>query len=232
MNELSLFTGVGGGLLASRLLGFKTRCACEIDAFSRDVLLQRQRDGALSKFPIWDDIRTLDGNPWRSAIDVVTGGFPCQDISSAGAKRGLAGASSGLFFEMLRVISEVQPRYVFAENSPRLRTNGLGTVIKGLAGLGYDSRWCVLGGRHVGAPHKRDRMWVLATNPKYGRERVQPKYAEMAMPCLLPRSVWGPPEDCLEGVDDGVANRMDRIRATGNGQIPLVAATAWRILSN
>ena len=144
------------------MLGWRTRCAVEIDAYARSVLLARQADRSLEGFPIWDDIRTFDGKPWRSSVDVISGGFPCQDISSAGKGGGLAGKRSGLWFEMLRVIDEVRPRFVFAENSPHLRVRGLGTVIEGLAALGYDVRWCVLGARHVGAPHRRDRMWVLA----------------------------------------------------------------------
>ena len=146
------------------MLGWRTRCAVEIDSYARKVLLARQADGMLEKFPIWDDVRTFDGRPWRQAIDVVSGGFPCQDISAAGKGGGLAGKRSGLWFEMLRIIGEVKPRFVFAENSPNLRTRGLGTVIEGLAGLGYDVRWCVLGARHVGAPHQRNRIWILASD--------------------------------------------------------------------
>ena len=124
--------------------------------------MQRQRDGLLPTFPIWDDVRTFDGRPWRGLVHVLTGGFPCQDISAAGQGKGLAGTRSSLWFEMLRIIEEVRPNYVFAENSPNLRTRGLGTVVEGLTGLGYDVRWCVLGAWHAGAPHKRNRMWILA----------------------------------------------------------------------
>jgi DNA (cytosine-5)-methyltransferase 1 len=141
MRELALFAGAGGGLLGSRLLGWSTRCAVEIDPYCRSVLLARQRDGCLDRFPIWDDIRTFDGHPWRGEIDVVSGGFPCQDISSAGRGAGLSGERSGLWSEMLRVIGEIQPTFVFAENSPYLRTRGLGAVLQGLAHLGYDARW-------------------------------------------------------------------------------------------
>ena len=148
--------------MGGKILGWRTRCAVEIDAYARSVLLSRQRDGQLEPFPIWDDINTFDGRPWRQAIDVVSGGFPCQDISSAGKREGLAGKRSGLWHQMFRVIEEVQPRFVFAENSPHLRVNGLGTIVEGLTSLGYECRWCVLGAWHVGAPHKRDRMWVLA----------------------------------------------------------------------
>ena len=111
---------------------------------------------------------------WRGSIDVISGGFPCQGISAAGKKSGLADKRSGLWFEMLRIIAEVRPTFVFAENSPNLRTNGLGVVIEGLVGLGYDVRWGVLGAWHVGAPHKRNRLWIVAhSNGKPVRNQKQ-----------------------------------------------------------
>ena len=310
MNELALFAGAGGGLLGSHLLGWSTKCAVELAPYPRRVLLTRQRDGVFEPFPIWSDIRTFDGYPWRKHIDVVTGGFPCQDISAAGKGKGLTGARSGLWFEMLRVIGEVQPTFVFAENSPRLRTRGLGTIVQGLTRMGYDVRWCVLGARHAGAPHRRDRMWILATHPKrlllrqqsggisrqnrqgtsqsgehgtsqdvantYGgrfEEQWLEEYQELegssgdqpdgrserrrgdrqdAHPlgdrlqdCLISRSeegatrrpsdgrhpCWWPPEpDVGRVVSNGMAHRVDRLKAIGNGQVPRVAALAWNIL--
>ena len=176
MNELALFAGAGGGLLASRLLGWNTIGAVEIEKYPRDVLLQRQRDGMLDQFPIWDDVRTFDGKPWRGLVDVVSGGFPCQDISVAGKGLGLAGERSGLWFEYQRIIEEIRPKFVFAENSPNLRTRGLGTIIEGLTSLGYGVRWGVLGAWHIGANHKRDRMWVLA----YADSNTTPQRGEHA----------------------------------------------------
>lgn len=171
INELALFAGGGGGLLASDLLGFRTAVAVEIVSEAREVLLRRQADGCLPKFPIWDDVRTFDGAPWRGHIDVITGGFPCTDISSVGSGQGITGESSSLFFEMLRIVEEVRPRFVFAENSPRLRTKGLGAILSGLARLGYDAKWGVLGARDLGANHERKRMWVVATNAHNQRKR-------------------------------------------------------------
>lgn len=162
MNELALFAGVGGGILGGLLCGFKTVCAVEIEPFCREVLLRRQMDGVLPRFPIWDDIKTFKGKPWRGRIDIVTGGFPCQDISCAGTGKGLSGARSGLWVEMARIIEEVQPQWVFIENSPNLRNRGLATVLEDLARMGYSARWGVLGARNVGAPHRRNRIWVVA----------------------------------------------------------------------
>lgn len=105
---------------------------------------------------------TFDGRPWRDEIDVITGGFPCTDISCAGQGAGITGKSSGLFFEMLRIIEEVRPQFVFAENAKELRTKGLGSVIEGLTSLGYVGFNGVLGARDVGANHRRKRMWVVA----------------------------------------------------------------------
>jgi len=96
LNELALFAGGGGGILGGKLLGWRTVCAVEINPYARKVLLARQRDGILEPFPIWDDITTFDGTPWRGAVDVVSGGFPCQDISAGGNGVGSEGKKSGL----------------------------------------------------------------------------------------------------------------------------------------
>ena len=162
MNELHLFAGAGGGILGGMLLGHTPVCAVEIEEYPRRVLLQRQRDGILPRFPIWDDIQTFDGKPWRGRVDVVCGGFPCQDISAAGRGAGIEGARSGLWGEMARVIGEIQPRFVFVENSPLLVGRGLAVVLGDLAEMGYDARWCVLGADDAGAPHRRKRIWLLA----------------------------------------------------------------------
>lgn len=262
MRTMHLFAGAGGGILADLILGHNPVCAVEIDPYCRGVLLARQRDGFLPRFPIWDDVRTFDGRPWRGRVEVVSGGFPCQDISSAGRGAGLAGSRSGLWFEFERIIGEVTPPWVFIENSPWLRTRGLGRVLEGLARLGYDAKWGVLGASAVGAPHIRKRMWIVAhangsgqrgigvdaevarasayegtagadfadadcaaIREQPGRSR-RPSGAETAEPG---GSNWWPVA-CVPGVDDGVAHRMDRVRATGNGQVPAVAALAWEAL--
>ena len=162
MNELALFAGAGGGILGGQLLGWRTVCAVERDAYAAAVLAQRQNDGLLDLFPVWSDITTFDGRTWRGIVDVVSGGFPCQDISVAGKGAGIDGERSGLWGEMERIISEVRPRFVFVENSPALTLRGLGRVLGDLASLGYDAEWGVLGASDVGAPHKRERIWILA----------------------------------------------------------------------
>lgn len=161
-NVMELFAGAGGGIYGGLLLGHTPVCAVEIVAKNRELLLQRQRDGVFPRFPVWDDVRTFDGNPWRGVVDVVSGGFPCTDISSAGKGAGIDGEQSGLWREMARIVREVRPRYVFVENSPMLITRGLGRVLGDLAALGYDCRWTCLSAADCGAPHKRNRIWILA----------------------------------------------------------------------
>ena len=162
MNELALFAGAGGGILASHLLGIKTICAVERDGYAAQVLAQRQNDGCLPPFPIWSDVTTFDGKPWRGRVDIISGGFPCQDISAAGRGEGISGQRSGLWSEFNRIIGEIRPRFVFVENSPVLTSRGLGRVLGDLAAMGYDAEWGVLGAADVGAPHQRDRIWILA----------------------------------------------------------------------
>jgi|LakMenEpi03Aug12_release.lakeMendotaPanAssembly.Ray.scaffolds.fasta_scaffold209604_3 DNA (cytosine-5)-methyltransferase 1 len=162
LNELALFAGAGGGILGGHLLGWRTVCAVEWESYPASVLLARQNDGILSPFPIWDDVQTFDGNAWRGIVDVVSGGFPCQDISAAGKGAGIDGERSGMWKEMARIIGEVRPQYAFVENSPMLTTRGLGTVLADLAKMGFDAEWGVLSAADVGANHLRERIWILA----------------------------------------------------------------------
>ena len=164
LNELHLFAGAGGGILGGILCGHTTVCAVEIEPYCRKVLLQRQRDGILPKFPIWDDVQTFNGTPWRGKVDIVCGGFPCQDISAAGKGAGIEGSRSSMWKHMARIIGEVRPKYAFVENSPMLVGRGLSTVLSDLAEMGYDAVWGIVGAHHVAAPHKRDRIWILAAD--------------------------------------------------------------------
>ena len=160
MRELALFAGAGGGILGGHLLGWRTVCAVENNTYAASVLVARQNDGCLPAFPIWDDVCTFDGEAWRGRVDVVSGGFPCQDISSAGKGAGITGERSGLWVEMARIVAEVRPRYVFVENSPILTSRGLGVVLGDLAALGFNARWGVVSAADCGAPHRRERIWI------------------------------------------------------------------------
>jgi DNA (cytosine-5)-methyltransferase 1 len=162
MNELALFAGAGGGILGGHLLGWRTVCAVEWEPYAASILAARQNDGLLPPFPIWDDVRTFDGRPWRGIVNVVSGGFPCQDISVAGKGDGLDGERSGLWSEMARIIGEVRPRFAWVENSPALTSRGLGRVLGDLAAMGYDCQWGVISAADAGAPHLRERIWIMA----------------------------------------------------------------------
>lgn len=282
MNELALFAGTGGGILGGHLLGFKTVCAVERDAYAAQVLAQRQTDGCLPPFPIWSDVCSFYGKPWRGLVDVVSGGFPCQDISAAGKGVGIDGTRSGLWREMARIISEVQPRYVFVENSPLLVGRGLAVVLADLAQMGFDAQWGCVSASDIGAPHKRDRIWVVAnavskrdcseihshkadwpqsersaswiggSGGRKGKGHVADASSyngEGQQPCRTnpqewcrsiqrqtgPRgngSRWWATEPRLGRVAHGVAYRVDRLKAIGNGQVAGVAATAFTLLAD
>ena len=246
LNELALFAGAGGGILGGHLLGWRTVCAVEWEQYPASVLCARQNDGLLPPFPIWDDVQTFDGKPWRGIVDVVSGGFPCTDISAAGKGAGIDGEASGMWREMARIIHEVRPKFVFVENSPMLTSRGLGRVLGDLASMGFDARWGVLGAADVGANHQRDRIWIVgkianssevrSCGSKAKQRMGRIRFAKYAMekewwsrkPTEIPVEV----ERTICGMDDGMASRVDEISAIGNGQVPLCAATAWRILND
>jgi len=334
MNELALFAGAGGGILGGHLLGWRTVCAVEWESYPASVLCARQNDGLLPPFPIWDDVQTFDGKPWRGIVDVVSGGFPCQDISAAGKGAGIDGERSGMWGEMARIIHEVRPRFVFVENSPMLTSRGLGRVLGDLASMGFDARWGVLGAADIGANHQRDRIWIVAKQMGNSDNdgQIAPEIREIAEPrsndnkakqnetiesqgsgeqhealaysrcelrdegnsgimdtqeeigtsspilnqsggqgcgedqvadtreirpcgekteqglarelrfaeCGVDRNWWQREPEFVPrttqrnmgGVVDGLASRVDRLKTIGNGQVPLCAATAWRILND
>jgi len=274
MNELALFAGAGGGILGGHLLGWRTVCAVEWEAYPASVLCARQNDGLLPSFPIWDDVQTFDGKPWRGIVDVVSGGFPCQDISSAGNGAGITGKRSSMWKHMARIVCEVRPKFVFVENSPMLTSRGLGVVLGDLAEMGFDAEWGVLGAANVGAPHLRERIWICAkqreflshsqyngarwweqlkesfeekngnvANSSLSRLKARNKSSSRPKQYILEKQPWGsgdeqrktkydwPPEPNMGRVVNGVAARVDRLKAIGNGQVSRVASTAWKLLN-
>jgi len=246
MNELALFAGAGGGILGGRLLGWRTVCAVEWEQSAASILAARQNDGSLETFPIWSDVCTFDGNPWRGIVDVVSGGFPCQDISAAGKGAGIDGERSGLWSEMARIVGEVRPKFVWVENSPMLISRGLALVISDLAKMGYASRWGIVGADDANSPHQRKRCWVLAYSDSYRLEKERNNkllckqtnnkghtgHVASVRRQTLP--VWSEKpqtETSYCGVADGLANRMDRLKAAGNGQCPQSMEIAFKLLS-
>ena len=242
LNELHLFAGAGGGILGGMLLGHRTVCAVEIEPYCRKVLFQRQRDGMLPRFPIWDDVRTFDGKPWRGIVDVVCGGFPCQDISTQSAvfgnNDGLDGERSGLWREYARILGEIRPRYAFIENSPNLVVRGLDRVLCYLAALGMSARWGVIGANAAGYDHLRERIWIVADRDGFRLEgrndgdtqgSRRPAIRPMARLRQMQVRTDLPAPDAF-GIANGLAGKLDQLKSVGNGQVPEVAAIAWTIL--
>lgn len=240
LRELALFAGAGGGILGGKLLGWRTVCAVEYEPYAASVLAARQNDGILDPFPIWDDVRTFDGRPWRNIVDVVSGGFPCQDISVAGKGAGIGGAQSGMWSEMFRIVCEIQPRITYIENSPALTLRGLDRVLCDLASVGLNARWGVVSAANTGAAHLRERIWIVAYSdsdglqgwPDTGSSSKSWEGPGKRVSGFLPPSAWV--DKAISGgfrKPDGVAGWVDRLSAIGNGQVPAVAATAFRILA-
>ena len=158
---LDLFSGIGGISMALSPW-VQTIAYCECEPYAQAVLMERMQSGDLDIAPIWDDIRTLNREILDNEIDIIFGGFPCQDISVAGNGKGLAGERSGLFFEIMRLAKEYKPSFIFLENVPAITGRGLDTVATEITSLGYDCRWGVLSAYDVGAPHQRERWFCLA----------------------------------------------------------------------
>ncbi len=235
LRELALFAGAGGGILGGKLLGWQTICAVEYNAYARSVLLARQNDGTLASFPVWDDVRTFDGRPWCGLVDVVSGGFPCQDISPIGLRAGIDGEQSGLWGDMARIIGEVLPRYVLVENSSHLVGNGLARVLSDLAKLGFDAQWGIIGANDVGADHERKRLFLVAHAQEVARLH-QPNHEKAKERLSYYRSdweacTWDAAEPKVRRMDDGLAYGVERFEAIGNGQFSEVVKAAFTILS-
>jgi DNA (cytosine-5)-methyltransferase 1 len=157
MNVLDLFSGIGGFSLGLERAGMKTVAFCEVDKKCQQVL-KKHWPGV----PIFDDVSTLKGEDIEETVDVICGGFPCQDISLAGKGAGLEGERSGLWTEFHRLIKEIKPKYAIIENVSALRSRGLDQVLREISEIGYDAEWHCITAASVGAPHRRDRVWIVA----------------------------------------------------------------------
>lgn len=338
MRTMHLFAGAGGGLLADLILGHTPVVAVEWVPYACQVLRERAADGWFPGLHVHEgDVRLYDPSDYAGSVDCIHAGFPCQDISVAGNQAGVGlETRSGLYREVLRIAGIVRPRYLFLENVAAIVSNGLDTVLADLTALGYDSEWLCLRASDCGAPHQRDRWWLLATmadtertpsqqrsesymqrgwtdeaeqtglggcdvaNASSGRcsgqeiwkveqpwraevigasedvadtngmRQPQPKGTECdergrtgdggeeladssSVNAQRKQSVsidtkgwqgqaqrpfgsrnhggfWWQVEPDVGRVVDGVASRVDRLKALGNGQVPLQAALAWKLL--
>jgi DNA (cytosine-5)-methyltransferase 1 len=276
---MHLFAGAGGGLLADLILGHTPVVAVEWEPYPCQVLRERAAEGWFPELRVWEgDVRLFDPSEYTGQVDCIHAGFPCQDISVAGKQAGIGeGTRSGLYREVLRIAGAVRPRYIFLENVAAIKSNGLEQVVKDLAVMGYDSRWLCIRASNVGAPHHRDRWFLLANsegggnrrvsgqlprtdeqkeaerqeawvckpiNASKGRiqsnmadtdstqcernertKRVQQEYADTIS------ASWWQIEPNVGRVANGVAARVDKLKAIGNGQVPLQVATAFTILA-
>jgi DNA (cytosine-5)-methyltransferase 1 len=248
LRELSLFTGAGGGLLATQhLLGFQTVCYVEIDTYCQQVLQARIRDGLLDDAPIWDDVRTFDGRPWRGCVDIVAGGDPCQANSNASLS---PSRYESLANHLLRIVDEVRPYFVMRENPAQTRKDApwpADRFVQALEYLGYTAAPVTVRACCMGSDHKRARLFVLGVAAdadcepniqaaaEIVAERTSNREAAIMLDCISRRTqsspAWLlPPASVCRGLND-VASRVDRLRALGNGQVPAVVALAWEVLT-
>ena len=246
MHFLSLFAGIGGFDLGLERAGMECVGQVEIDPFCQKVLAKHWPD--VKRMTDIRDVKSDEFGP----IDLICGGFPCQDISLAGKGKGLTGKRSGLWFEYARIIGEVGPRWVIIENVPALRSRGFVTVLQNLSALGYDAEWHCIPASHVGAPHRRDRIWivafplgtrtvVLADTPgkqrgvrstKKTREHQTPQEPTGRCDSATPDTYSEPTlrqerpawlsEPNVGRVAHGVPSRVDRLKCLGNAVVPQV----------
>jgi DNA (cytosine-5)-methyltransferase 1 len=245
VRELSLFSGAGGGVLGTKLLGWETLGYVEWNEHCQQVLRLRIDDGIFDPAPIFCDVRAFISEGYAAAytgmVDVVSAGFPCQPFSVAGNQQG-GDDPRDMWPATRECLRIIRPVYAFLENVPGILAHGyIRRIFGDLAEMGYDAKWGVLGAGHIGGWHLRERFWLVATDTRQDRVQGDREKAFQGKP----RVPWeqdvrrledlcgrpGIPPPLIRGTRDGVANYLERISAIGNGQIPIVAATAWQILS-
>lgn len=220
----SLFSGIEGFGLGAALAGIKTEWSCELEKYQTKVIKKNFGD----EHTVYGDIRTLENPPF---VNIISGGFPCQDISVAGKGAGIKGSRSGLWGEMLRVITNVRPDYVVIENSPLLRKRGLEYVLHGFSEIGYDAQWQCLRGDFLGVQQRRERMYIIAYPNSNFSELLRPKpiFREPYLPWELRRVYpgWGERRDIPEPrtfrSTNDFPNLVDRNKCLGNAVQPLMA---------
>ncbi len=245
MKELSLFTGIGGGIYGSMILGWETVAYVEQDEYCREVIAQRIQDEWFDKGDIYGDIADFNktaAHKYAGQIDVLTGGFPCQPFSVAGERKGTSD-DRWLFDEIIKTIEIVRPKRLFFENVPGILGDAaIVTIFKELESIGFEpSPPLLLSSDDCGNIHKRQRVWIYATNTNSKRKKPSSK-KQIQGQRYIPRkqSIRGR-EDLLNGLcspspyicrmDDEFSNRSKQLKAIGNGQDPIVMATAYKLLS-
>lgn len=230
MKVLDLFSGIGGFSLGLERAGMQTIAFCEIDPFCRKVLKKHWPE-----VPIHEDIKTLDGKHYRGTIDVVCGGFPCQDLSQSGLQRGFDGDRSSLYSEMLRIIGECKPKWAIFENVTNLLNGNHGlwfsVFLNDLAAIGFDAQWHCISASEFNAAHARDRVWIIAypnSSNGEGLDFPQPlcTHSEESRRRQHSRAIDAclPADDYANGGRDSydVPRVMDRLRSLGNAVVPQI----------
>lgn len=233
LKVLDLFAGIGGFALGMEAAGFRTSMFVEIDTHARLVLNKHWPN-----VPQHGDVQTL--NIKEGEYDIICGGFPCQDISVIGTHQGLEGQRSGLWSEFIRLIRQGKPKYVLIENSPNLRNRGLHTVLTDLWESGYDAEWYCLEAGQFGAPHVRERLWIVAyptgtrmerlisdellsqlrSRGRRGETDLQQVFADPFS--YIGERSFGWPQPLLRRGDDGFSDRVDRLKRLGNAVYPAI----------
>ena len=278
MRHLDLFSGIGGFALAARRVGWETAAFCENDKWCQDVLKKHWPDVPVysdvrklyrfadeyipcpdceepycelceAHFAECECTGCSEFDDEIGEIDIITAGWPCQDLSVAGKGAGLAGERSGLFYDVARIIRALRPRYAVLENVSALLARGMGDVVGKLVEIGYDCEWHCIPASAVGAPHRRDRIWIIAYPfghaPRHesGRRRgpigTDPgcQFLEGWQPQgptdrseLWGHAGWWATEPDVGRVANGVPRRVDRLRGLGNSIVPQVAEAIFRSL--
>lgn len=246
LRVLDLFSGIGGFSLGlERTGGFKTVAFCEIEEFPRRVLAKHW-----PKVPCYHDVRELTADTLRRdgiAVDVICGGFPCQDISISGRKAGLDGKRSGLWSEIVRLSRELRPQFLIVENVANLLSGPdhrpgawFGRILGDLAELGLDAEWENIPAAALGAPHRRERVWIVAYPRKAGRQRSQQAWegirlAEVAASTLIRdgnvhAGPWASEPRQVGGMAYGLPRPVDAVGALGNAVVPQIPELIGRAI--
>ncbi|GAB6842324.1 DNA (cytosine-5)-methyltransferase 1 [Methylorubrum rhodinum] len=239
LHVLDLFSGIGGFSLGlERTGGFRTVAFCEIDPFCRRVLAKHWPE-----VPCYDDIRTLTADRLRAdgiAVDVICGGFPCQDISNGGHRVGIGGERSGLWSEIARLSGELRPDFIILENVAALLGRGLGRVLGDLAALWYDAEWHCLSASDLGAPHERDRIWIVAYPETLRRDEGQ--WGAEGWGRLLWAGIHDSPSAWSSAANNhevrsglvrivhGLPDHVDRLGVLGNAVVPQIPEMIGRAI--
>lgn len=225
LKVLDLFSGIGGFSLGLEATGgFETVAFCEIEEYPAKVLRNRWPD-----VPIYKDVTTLEGDEFAT-IDLITGGFPCQDLSSAGSSSGLGeGTRSGLFKHMLRLAKKCDRPFILFENVPRLlsgpkedKGGWFREFLRALDEIGYDAEWFCISAASIGAPHLRERIWVVAYPHETQFERGSLSLRVASKHTHFSNTCWGKDKPGVERTSDGVPKQMDRLGCLGNSVVPAI----------